>query len=188
MWHQPIVVHVTVQNSTPEPVRLRLGLGATRNFVVKIVRPDGAVVEPPAVPDLTKSGPYNTGRRTVPAFGHYRHELMLNKWFPFDQPGLYRIAIDLVTKVESETGAAIQAATRGDLTVRVGARDEGVLHRICHELLSRIRATTDVPIQFAAALELAQVGDEVALKSVFLEQLDAYTRRSTCLTSPKNSK
>lgn len=160
--HQPIVVQFMVQNGTSESVRLNLGLGATRNFVVRIVRPDGVVVDAPSVPPL-KEGPLDPGRRAVAALGTYTQDLILNDWAAFDQSGSYTIDIDLAAKIQSQTGETIAALTRGMMTVRVGPRDDGVLNTICHELFWEIRNTTDTARRYAAARKLAQVKDEVAL-------------------------
>ena len=172
--HQPIVATVVARNSRPEPVRLRLGLGATRSFIVKIVRPDGFVIDAPAVPELT-DGPYDTGRRTVPASGRYTHSLVLNRWYSFDHPGTYRIEVDLSTIVETEFGAPIPSITHGVLLVRVGERDESALHRICHELVDRITRTADPSSRYLAAVELANVTDNVAL--AYIMQVIDFTDR-----------
>jgi hypothetical protein len=129
--------------------------------MVKIVRPDGFVSDAPAVPELT-DGPYDTGRRTVPASGRYTHSLVLNRWHSFDQPGTYRIEVDLSTGVETESGAPIPSTTRGVLLVRVGGRDETVLHGICQSLVERITQTADPSRRYSAAVELANVTDDVA--------------------------
>lgn len=160
--HEPIVVSIIAQNSRPEPVRLRFGLGATRNFAVKIRRPDGVVVNAPPVPQIT-DGPYDTGVRSVPASGQFTHRLVLNRWFTFDQPGTYAIEIGLETPVETEYGAQVPATTRGALTIQVGGRDISALHRMCQELVARIRNTTDLRVRGAAAVELANVTDRVAI-------------------------
>jgi hypothetical protein len=172
--HQPIVATVVARNGRPEPVRLRLGLGATRNFVVKIVRPDRVVIDAPAVPQLT-DGPYDTGRRTVPASGSYTGSLVLNRWFSFDHPGTYRIEIGLSTPAETESGAPIPSETRGVLVIRVGERDEGALHRICQELVDRITQTTDPSSLYSAAVELASITDNVAF--AYIMQVIDFTDR-----------
>ena len=78
--HQPIVAQLVVQNARPEPVRLRLGLGATRSFGVTIVRPDGVVIRAPSVPKVAEGG-YDTGERSVPPLGRYTHPLVLTVSF-----------------------------------------------------------------------------------------------------------
>jgi hypothetical protein len=127
--HQPIVANLVVQNSRPEPVRLHLGLGATQNFVVKIVRPDGVVMTAPAVPKPIDARTAQVVVLSRP-LAVYTHRLVLNEWFPFDQPGNYRIEIDLGTAVETEYDAQIPATRRGVVTVRVSERDESALHGI----------------------------------------------------------
>ena len=172
--HQPIVATVVARNSRPEPIRLRLGLGATRSFVVKIVRPDGIMLHAPAVPELT-DGPYDPGRRTVPASGQYTHSLVLNRWFSFDQPGTYRIDVDLSTAVETESGVPVPSTTSGVLLVRVSGRDDSALHRICQELIERITRKTDPSNLYSTAVELANVTDNVAF--TYIMQVIDFTDR-----------
>jgi hypothetical protein len=163
--HQPIIVTFGIHNGTPEAVRLDLGLGATRNFIVRVVRPDGVVVVSPRVPAL-KDGPFDPGRRTVAALGDYGQKLVLNEWFRFDQPGSYIIDIDLASTIANHSGATIDAARRGFVTVHVGARNDNLLNGICQELVWRILSTTDVGSRYVAAAQLAHVDDALALPYV----------------------
>jgi hypothetical protein len=172
--HQPIVATLVVRNNRPEPVRLRLGLGNSHSFVVKIVRPDGALIDAPAVPEI-KEGIYNTGRRTVPALGRYAHSLVLDRWHSFDRPGTYRIEIDLSTAVETEAGVPVASTTRGVLQVRVGGRDEKALHRICQEILDRITQSRETSVRVTAAYELANIRDELAFPYI-MQVIDSSIR------------
>lgn len=163
--HQPIVATVVARNSRPEPVRLRLGLDASRNFVVKIVRPDGVTIDAPAVPEL-KDGAYDTGHRTVPTMGRYTHSLVLNRWHSFDQLGTYRIEVDLSTAVETESGSPVPSTRSGVLLVRVSGRDESALHRICQELFDGITQSTNPTVRHTAAVALANITDDLAFTYV----------------------
>jgi hypothetical protein len=49
------------------------------------------------------------------------------------------------------------------MTVRVTGPDEISLHRICQELVERIRGTRDLAIRHNAAVELANVSDGVVV-------------------------
>jgi hypothetical protein len=175
--HQPIVATLVVRNNRPEPVRLRLGLGNSHNFVVKIVRPDGAVIDAPAVPEI-EEGVYRTGRHTVPALGRYTHSLVLDRWHSFDRPGTYRIEIDLSTAVETESGVPIASTTRGVMQVRVGGYDEKALHKICQEILDRITQSTLPTVRYVAAEELANVNNNLAFTYIMqaIDFTDKYDR------------
>ena len=163
--HQPIIVNFDLHNGTPEPVRLDLGLGTTRNFIVRVVRPDGVVVAAPRVPVL-KEGPIATGKHTIPAFGDFSQELILDQWFAFDRVGSYRIEIDLASRMMNQSGVPIDAATDGSVTLQVGPRNDGVLNAICQELASRIRNATAIGSRYAAAAQLAHVYDALAVPYV----------------------
>ena len=141
---------------------------------MKIVRPDGVLIDGPAVPELS-DGPYDTGRRTIPASGRYTHSLVLNRWFSFEYPGTYRIEVELSAAVETEAGTPIPSTTRGVLLVRVGGRDDSALHRICQELIGRITQTTDPSNRYSAAVELANVPDNVAF--TYIMQVIDFTDR-----------
>lgn len=163
--HQPIVIQFTVNNATSNSVRFDLGRGATKNFVVRIARPDGVVVNAKSLLAF-KDGPMDPGRRAVPALGTYTQELILNEWFPFDQSGSYGVDIGLAAKIQSQTGETVDAPARGVMTVQVGPRNDGVLSAVCHDLFWQIRNTTDVASRYAAAKKLAYINDEVALPYV----------------------
>jgi hypothetical protein len=165
------MVLFTVHNSTPETVRFDLGLGGTRGFVLRIVRPDGTGVDAPRIP--AGSGLFRTGRVTIAPFAQHTEELILNEWFAFGQPGSYRVGIELATSMTNESGAAIHARTSGVVTVQVGPRDERVLEEICGALSERIRGTSDIGSQFADARKLANVNDAVALP--YIRQLLEHT-------------
>jgi hypothetical protein len=165
--HEPIVVEFRVDNQSAQGIRLDLGFNSTRSFIVSVTTPDGRIVRTPTIPELNRGDqPVGRGSRSVPPFQRYSQFLLLNEWFPFNQPGAYRVDVDLTTEIRSDAGVPIETGKKGLIEFIVGPRDEQELQRICQALVERILGTTNVGQRRDAGRQLSYVVDPVAVVSI----------------------
>ena len=116
---EPVVVEVTVDNHREHKIQADLGFDWTENFVVNVVDPSGTL----HTATLLKScGPNCVGRRgrvVVSPLQSFSHQLVLDRWFRFDQAGIYLLELRLKSNIASDTGLPIEVAIVGRVAVEV---------------------------------------------------------------------
>lgn len=177
---EPVVVTVTVENSTDAPVAIDLGLDRTANFRFE---PRGAIQPRRRVVDEGAGGVVRAGTLAIAPGQRYQQRLLLNEWFEFDRIGIYEIYIRLDSPLSGDARATASAAYTGStLRFEVLPRNERVLRETCAKLSAIVSATRDVDVSFQAARELAAVKDPIAVE--YIGQALAATSRGEFILIP----
>lgn len=137
--HEPIVVTAIFTNLFDHAVRLDLGQRREANFTLTLEDPTGTPTT--VVPHGKSVGGFSTivSAVSIAAGERYSHGILLNKWFDFPRPGEYHLRIAFRGTADDRSAPILGD---GELTIRVGPRDERALRRTCDALLARVVAST----------------------------------------------
>jgi hypothetical protein len=161
--HEPIILNLTIENSTSE--RLVVDLGANRKevFLFTIKKPDGSRIE---LPLKTPEGSAMIGRVPLRPGQTYTQKLLLNEWFDFPTPGQYEISVRFVKPQLTPRGVDIYdiyAAPEFRTTLYVQPRDAARLKKICAELQTQILKAATVADATEPAEALTYINDPIAI-------------------------
>jgi len=121
--YEPIFVEVSVENSEGREIRVDLGKNRKGHLVFDVISPDGSQHDDLRLPD---PGAGSTGGVAVAPGETYRQQVLLNEWFPFREPGTYRVF------------ARVDGGSPSTLLIRIEPRDDKALHVVCSDLVQRI--------------------------------------------------
>jgi uncharacterized glyoxalase superfamily protein PhnB len=159
--HEPIIVQFSIENGSPESVRLDLGLDRKENFIVEIGQPDGVRVQARQLP--MHAGLNRRGKVSVAPGDRYQQKLVLNNLSSFDQTGTYQVTIRLRTPVLDENGRAVATPTTGAFTLLIAPRNEERLQRTCERLAQITVSAFEAEESLNSADALSQVKDPVGV-------------------------
>lgn len=129
--HEPILVQYSIRNELSQTIRIDFRVSVERAFRFRIVDPSlkSWDISPPLSSGIAPS----TTSQLSP--GQSRPgELLLNKWFRFDQPGSYDIEPALAIAVTTTSGKVIPQTGTATLNLVVRPRDEEQLRQRCQSL------------------------------------------------------
>jgi len=149
---QPVLLDVSIKNTSSRPVGIDLGGNGNENIVISIINPDGRRID--RLPTDRRNRIVFFGGVHLGPQESYRGTLVLNQWFEFGEEGSYVINIGLKS-----------AQAPATLHLEVKARDATQLASFCSELLSRIQANTSAQDSLAAVQALSYVRDPVAVSA-----------------------
>ncbi len=101
---------------------------------------------------------------TLSPQGVWTERLLLNEWYAFDSPGVYRVQIDFEWTFESMAGEPMRRPEPGSVEIRIGERDEARLREISEELAMEALSNSDRMQAVSAAETLSHVRDPVAVQ------------------------
>jgi hypothetical protein len=157
--HEPVLVELTIENRSAEPVQVDLGFNRRERFAITIKGPRGVIPEKV----LTETGLGRRGLISVAANGRYQQQLLLNDWFPFEDAGQYAIEIQLRSRLTTASGGAIDTPTTGRLDLEITPRNDAVLRATCERLAQIAAGAREAQQRMDAAKALSEVADPVVV-------------------------
>lgn len=137
--NEPVFLKVVAENSLGHDVTVDFGQDFYGNFHATLARPDGSTEVAPN-PDAVVYQLGFPGEIKLAAHGSSEKLLLLNRWFSFDVPGLYFLALELGGPGASADGSGVEVESKGDIVIDIGIRDETRLTNICSKLVAQILA------------------------------------------------
>jgi len=164
--HEPVSLRIGVVNNRNEPITIDLGKNFIGNSKLVLAKPDGSRVPvDPAKPDpsVAEEG-FFPGPVNVEAGSVFTREVVLNKWFDFDEEGTYNLSITFVGTARSATQTAISVQRQAVGTIRVLPRDERALRQACLELARDAKSVHSAEVAMLATTKLAYMRDAVGVE------------------------
>lgn len=144
---EPVIADLVLRNTSSSQVKIDVTEHAEPAFRVSVVQPDGERTD-----IFVPHGGVSAGwfrNQDIGAAQSYVRRTILSKWFPFDEPGEYSVAIFVP-----------EAAAPAVLHVSVGPRDEARLEAICADLEKRADKDEDL----LALSALSVIRDPIAVR------------------------
>lgn len=156
---EPVLVRCRIRNGLSQTVLVDFGDSIESAFSFRIVDPSER--------SWDISPPLSSGIAPVPRWqlspGESRsEELLLDKWYRFDQPGSYEIEPAVAVAVSTTSSEVIPRTATLTLNLVVRPRDEEVLRRRCESLV-RETMQKDAARVLEAGEILSYVDDPVAV-------------------------
>ncbi|MDR3675046.1 MAG: HEAT repeat domain-containing protein [Acidobacteriota bacterium] len=158
--NEPIVVKMKVRNGLKENINVDLGLDRKSQLTLKIVEPNGISTKPL---QFSPHGLATSGKFSIGPEETYSHEILLDEWYRPAQLGTYKVEVSLAKPLLTDNGMKIDAKIAGEVTFRVGPRDEKVLKDRCRQLVDKVLHGQSDGERSEAALTLSYVVDPVAV-------------------------
>ena len=155
---EPVFVNLTVANELDVPVAIDLGPSSYGNLRATLVRPDGRTETGGKPAGFRPPGKALLGPRSP-----YSALILLNRWFQFDQPGLYALDIELQAPLRTERGSALPYAVQGHVAINIGPRDALRLQRMCGDLADLAAHASSRVVALESADVLSYIVDPVAV-------------------------
>jgi hypothetical protein len=163
--NEPVVLNVTIQNRSNEPISFDLGLQRKSAYHFMVRTPDNGLME---MPVIRKGG---AGPICLEAQEKYAQRLILNEWFPFDLPGRYLIGLILEMPYKIGETQLPFIGDDGDgrqieetfFEVLILPRNPIVLRQKCEDLVKRLRQTENALGRMDLANELSHIKDSIAI-------------------------
>jgi hypothetical protein len=155
-----VLVQYAIRNQLSETVGIDFGVSIERAFRFRIVDPSEK--------SWDISPPLRSGIMPVPRWrltpGQSRSgELLLNKWFRFDQPGSYEIESAMAVAVTTSLGKVIPQTATATLSLAIRPRDEEQLRQRCQSLAREAMRTSNAASALRAGEILSYIDDPVAV-------------------------
>lgn len=139
---QPIVVRLTLENRSFEPMIIDLGYDREGAFLFKLKRPDGTLVDLPQ--KKVREGISRVGKFTIPSHESYSQQIILDEWYKFTEPGKYSVFLTMPKSLCVEQ----------DFEFELVPADAEWLSNACSELVDAIRQNKN---DYAKAADAAKV-------------------------------
>ena len=158
--HEPVFFELQIHNGLAEGIAFDLGHNRKSNLQFTITQPDGTVVQPPR---LSESGLGRIGRLTLEAGKTYRQRLLLDEWFQFPRPGVYKVKAELVTTVTTASGQVVKTGASGAVSLEILPADPEALSRAGRQLAAAATNPSNAAEAIEASLALSHMRDPAAV-------------------------
>jgi hypothetical protein len=156
--NEPAILEFSVDNRLPESAFVDLGTYLFPELGMELTRPDGRI----AIPKRPYDGMDVPLVESIPASGTYSKRLLLNKWFAFDMPGRYVLAVKLKKPIRVN-GVVAPYPVSARVSFSVAARDPDRLAKACEGLQRKALQEKNAYAGEELAEILSYVADPVAV-------------------------
>jgi len=158
--HEPVIVQFSMNNRLDEKIKFDLGHNRKSNFLIKVTKPDGSIVN---VPPLPAEDVGAIGRVSLEPLQTFSQRLLLNEWYDFSAPGDYQIEIRLKTPIRTKSGLTVKSSTTKQLSLQVHLRNEQMLKQECDKLIKAVAQSSSYSEVADAATALSYIKDPVVV-------------------------
>jgi hypothetical protein len=158
--HEPILVKVSIENTSSSPVSVDLGANYYGGFHGEAVTPSGEAV---AIGSSVPAGLSASGVIAVPPAGTYSRLLLLNRWLEFTTPGTYSVRLELKGRTGSQEEPKQVESTAGGFAIDVLPPDPVRLDAVCADLEGQAVGSASFDAELQAAEALSYVEDPIAV-------------------------
>ena len=149
---EPILLRLKLENNSSEPRVVDLGYDREGAFHFRLIRPDGVLIDLPQT--KIREGIALLGKVVIPAQESHSQQIILDNWYNFTEPGLYRVTL----KIPASPCAPQK------LRFEITPEDLDRLKTVCNELVDTIEKNKyDYAKAADAAKALAQVRSPLAV-------------------------
>jgi len=156
---EPVTLRMSFHNSLAEGVRFVPATLRDDYLDLSVTQPDQSAVTPP--PSM-HGGLLHVGAIDVPPGKTVMREILVNEFYPFRNPGQYKVRVRLNAPIRTDSGGSIESVWH-DLTLHVAPRDPKRLETICRDLAKAAAGYGNYEELREAATTLSYIDDPVAV-------------------------
>lgn len=162
--HEPVLLRLTFENRLPDRIDIDLGKNAIGNLLMSITSPGGSMVGADLSIPTRPEDAFIMAKKVLHSGERYSQEILLNRWFSFDNVGLYRLAVQFRGVVRTAGGEVVCIPSAGSAVIEVRPRDEQRLRTTCEQWLDRLRRSQHADDANHAAQAISSINDPVVVE------------------------
>lgn len=158
--HEPIVLTLIIKNESEQEVKMNLGSHQEEAIDVLVTLPTGKILRKP---HSIEEGVGSTSEVIIKPDELYTQNILLSKWFRFENIGEYKINVSLDKHYQTNETLNLLANSSTDLKLSVQKNNPKKLDEISNRLLNTIVSAESYKDVYEAALNLSYIKDPVAV-------------------------